>query len=460
MKKRLLSLTLVLLLMCALTVPASAGDKNPTTKTNDYNNWLTFSKEVLSVDWDSYQEYKFDRIYAAGETPPKITYYKPILYVPLGTTISLKKDLVEDYHCYYMTDQLTHSMEGYIYDYEGARQFIDKNKFYQFTVNSTGKNEYGICQGSSITLDRNYCLSTEYNFYVVGVDPKAPVVSYKAAIPELSELVLFSNDVCGSYETSKVTDVVTNKKGELEIKRDVVTVYEFPVGTVMKLTDDAKAEYSLTNITDLTDDDYRVKELAIKEASMREKTYFVNSENDPEGATFYIRGVNLDSNFADVAADAYYKDPVKWAVRYGVTNGTSATQFSPNQTCTTAQILTFLWRAKGSPEPTIDNLFTDVKSTDYYSKAANWACEQGLISSGQLNGNAPCTRGMTVTYLWRLAGSPDVGESSFADAGQYSRAVEWAVKQGITKGTSATAFSPDATCTRGQIMTFLYRAMA
>lgn len=354
MKKRLLSLTLVLLLMCALTVPASAGDKNPTTKTN----------------------------------------------------------------------------------------------------------EYGICQGSSITLDRNYCLSTEYNFYVVGVDPKAPVVSYKAAIPELSELVLFSNDVCGSYQTSKVTDVVTNKQGELEIKRDVVTVYEFPVGTVMKLTDDAKAEYSLTNITDLADDDYCVKELTIKEASMREKTYFVNSENDPEGATFYIRGVNLNSNFADVADDAYYKDPVKWAVRYGVTNGTSTTRFSPNQTCTTAQILTFLWRAKGSPEPTFDNLFTDVKSTDYYSKAAHWACEQGLISSGQLNGNSPCTRGMTVTYLWRLAGSPDVGESSFADAGQYSRAVEWAVKQGITKGTSATAFSPDATCTRGQIMTFLYRAMA
>lgn len=162
-------------------------------------------------------------------------------------------------------------------------------------------------------------------------------------------------------------------------------------------------------------------------------------------------------NFKDVAPSAYYFTPVKWAVENNITSGTSATTFSPNQTCTNAHILTFLWRAKGSPEPAINNPFVDVKTTDYYYKAALWAYDNGLISGNQFGGSAPCTRGTTVTYLWKLAGSPDVGESSFADAGQYSSAVAWAVKQGITSGTSATTFSPDKACTRGQIVTFLYR---
>lgn len=174
--------------------------------------------------------------------------------------------------------------------------------------------------------------------------------------------------------------------------------------------------------------------------------------------------VSKVGGFNDVLETDYYAAPVLWAVENSVTSGTSATTFSPNNTCTTAQILTFLWRAKGSPEPTEKTSpFTDIKESDYYYKAALWAKENGLISGTTFNGNAPCTRASTMTYMWKLAGSPSASNSSFTDVSStadYSQAVAWAVKRGITAGTSATTFSPDQTCTRAQIATFLYRAFA
>ncbi len=162
------------------------------------------------------------------------------------------------------------------------------------------------------------------------------------------------------------------------------------------------------------------------------------------------------TSFSDVKADAFYAKPVAWAVEKGVTAGTSATTFSPNATCTQGQILTFLWRAKGEPKPT-----GTVSGTQYYATAVQWAKEQGLTDN--FSAEADCTRSMVVTYLWKLAGSPKTGTSNFSDVSanaDYAQAVAWAVEQGVTSGTSATTFSPDATCTRGQIVTFLYRALA
>ena len=169
---------------------------------------------------------------------------------------------------------------------------------------------------------------------------------------------------------------------------------------------------------------------------------------------------DLSSPFTDVETNAYYFAPVKWAIKNHITAGTTETTFSPNSTCTTAQILTFLWRSKGQPEPTIANPFVDVSQSDYYYKAALWAYEKGLVSEESFNGNKPCTRGQTVTYLWELKGSPNAGKSVFTDAGEYSDAIAWAVQTGITNGTTSTTFSPNNTCTRGQIVTFLYRAIA
>lgn len=164
-----------------------------------------------------------------------------------------------------------------------------------------------------------------------------------------------------------------------------------------------------------------------------------------------------------MAAGAYYYDAVQWAVEKQITAGTTATTFSPNTTCTNGQILTFLWRAKGQPEPTISNPFTDVAENAYYYKAALWAYQNGMVSGASLGADTPCTRSQTVTYLWKLAGQPAATRTSaFADVdggAEYAQAVSWAVGQGITSGTSATTFAPDGTCTRGQIVTFLYRDM-
>ena len=116
----------------------------------------------------------------------------------------------------------------------------------------------------------------------------------------------------------------------------------------------------------------------------------------------------VSGGFTDVKAGAYYADAVKWAVDKKITSGTTATTFSPDQTCTVAQILTFLWNANGAPEPAGRNPFSDISSKDYFYKAAVWASGKGLVSGNRLNPNAPCTRAMVVEYLWKLAGSPSM----------------------------------------------------
>ena len=174
----------------------------------------------------------------------------------------------------------------------------------------------------------------------------------------------------------------------------------------------------------------------------------------------------LSPAFVDVDEDAYYYDAVQWAVENGVTEGTDATHFSPDAKCTRAQMVTFLWRAAGSPEPELaDNPFGDVDENDYYYKAVLWAYENGVTlgtGEGCFSPNATVTRGQTVTFLYRaLKGSVDGETIPFRDVDEdafYAEAVQWAAENGITLGTGADAFSPDADCLRAQIVTFLYRA--
>ena len=178
--------------------------------------------------------------------------------------------------------------------------------------------------------------------------------------------------------------------------------------------------------------------------------------------------VTAESNdstlFADVLSTTYYYDAVYWAVEQKITFGTSTTTFSPDATCNRAQILSFLWRANGSPEPTIRNPFKDIKDSDYFYKAALWAAEKGMVSGSIFNSDIPCTRASTMEYMWKNAGKPNTTvKTNFIDVptdADYTQAVAWAMKNGVTVGTSATTFSPDTICTRGQIVTFLYRAMA
>ena len=167
--------------------------------------------------------------------------------------------------------------------------------------------------------------------------------------------------------------------------------------------------------------------------------------------------------FTDVKADAYYASAVKWGVDNGIVYGTSTTEFSPEVTCTNAQILSYMWRAAGSPEPTIANPFSDVQGDEYYAKAAIWAYEKGMVSGTQFGAKTDCTRAMTMEYFWKQAGCPATDKTDqFTDVpadASYAEAVAWANANGITFGTSDTTFSPSNTCTRAQIVSYLFRAV-
>ena len=171
--------------------------------------------------------------------------------------------------------------------------------------------------------------------------------------------------------------------------------------------------------------------------------------------------------FVDVAEGSYYEEAIDWAVEKGVTNGVSSNMFAPNDPCTRAQIVTFLWRAAGSPAPKSMSSFTDVPADAFYAKAVAWAVENGITSGtgeSKFSPNATCTRAQAVTFLYRASGSPAVsGSAEFSDVSAtafYADAVAWAAKKGITTGIGGGLFGSDNDCTRGQIVTFLWRAMA
>ena len=172
--------------------------------------------------------------------------------------------------------------------------------------------------------------------------------------------------------------------------------------------------------------------------------------------------------FVDVPEGSYYEEAVNWAVEKGITTGTDATHFSPNGICTRAQAVTFLWRAAGSPAAKSAVMpFTDVKAGSYYYDAVLWAVENGITkgtSDTMFSPDATCTRAQIVTFLWRSQKSPAAGTANpFTDvkaSAYYADAVLWAVKEDVTKGTTNTTFSPDANCTRAQIVTFIWRALA
>ena len=173
-----------------------------------------------------------------------------------------------------------------------------------------------------------------------------------------------------------------------------------------------------------------------------------------------------ENPFTDIRESAYYHDPVLWAVANNVTNGTSAATFSPDEGCTRAQVVTFLWRAAGKPDPaSSESPFSDVKEGAYYYNAVLWAVENGITngtSDKTFSPDETCTRAQIVTFLWRYEEQPAPAGTSnpFADVkpnAYFGSAVLWAVEKGITNGTSATTFDPEDTCTRAQVVTFLYR---
>ena len=232
-------------------------------------------------------------------------------------------------------------------------------------------------------------------------------------------------------------------------------------GTTITLTVDPDKGYVLDTLTVL---DGKDKDLKLTEKNGKFTFTMPASKVTVEGS-FKEEFPDFPNPFSDIAPSDFCCDAVMWAVAKDITNGIGNYTFAPNQPCTRAQIVTFLWRAAGSPAPKSASNFTDVPADAYYAKAVAWAVENGITGGtgdGKFSPDATCTRAQAVTFLYRASGSPAVsGNAAFTDVAAdayYAAAVTWAEKNGITGGIGGGLFGSDQSCTRGQIVTFLYRA--
>ena len=215
-------------------------------------------------------------------------------------------------------------------------------------------------------------------------------------------------------------------------------------------------------LDDLTVTDKNGKELKLTDKGNGKYTFTMPASKVEVNATF-VKEVET-SPFSDVSTSAYYYEAVKWAQEKGITGGIGNGLFGPNQPCTRAQIVTFLWRAAGSPEPKSMSSFSDVSADSYYAKAVAWAVENGITTGtgdGKFSPDATCTRAQSVTFLFRAIGKLVDSKAEFSDVltdSYYANAVAWAVENGVTNGIGDGLFGPDNSCTRAQIVTFLFRA--
>ena len=289
----------------------------------------------------------------------------------------------------------------------------------------------------------------------------------KAEQAEVDAMAQKINDAIAALEKKPSS----SSSGSSRPRYDVTTPSKPENGSVTVDPERARSGSRVT-VTVTPDSGYKLGELVVtdKDGKKLELTdkgngqyTFTMPSGKVEVAAEFVKEVEV-SPFADVATDAYYYDAVKWAVEKGVTNGVSETLFGPDQACTRAQIVTFLWRAAGSPEPKSGSSFADVATDAYYAKAVAWAVENGITkgtSETTFHPDETCTRAQGVTFLYRALGKLAAAQAGFTDVAAdsyYSDAVNWAAENGVTKGISETLFGPDGSCTRAQIVTFLYRA--
>ena len=232
-------------------------------------------------------------------------------------------------------------------------------------------------------------------------------------------------------------------------------------GSTVTITVKPDSGYTLETLTAI---DSKGKEIQLTDKGEGKYTFTMPAGKVEVKATF-MEDNSMLNFFYDVPNNAYFYEAVKWAVKNGITTGVGNDLFAPEQPCTRAQIVTFLWRAAGSPEPKTASSFTDVPANAYYAKAVAWAVENGITNGMTETTFAPdatCTRGQSVTFLYRaLKGTAPTTVNGFTDVAAdafYADAVAWAVESGVTNGTTDSTFSPNNGCTRAQIVTFLYRA--
>ena len=232
-------------------------------------------------------------------------------------------------------------------------------------------------------------------------------------------------------------------------------------GTVVTVTVQPEAGYVLETLT-VTDKNGNVLELTDKGNG---QFTFIMPGSKVEIAATFMEDNSVLNFFYDVPNEAYYFEAVKWAVAQEITDGVGNNLFAPDQPCTRAQVVTFLWRAAGSPEPKNAGSFSDVPASAYYAKAVAWAVDAGITTGtgeGRFSPDEPCTRAQAVTLLCRAQRAKAEGRAQFSDVpadAYYSEAVAWAAESGVTDGIGGGLFGPEQDCTRGQIVTLLYRCM-
>lgn len=279
----------------------------------------------------------------------------------------------------------------------------------------------------------------------------------KAIEDAIAELVKKPSSSSSSRPSYSITTPDKTENGSVNISSTSAKR-----GSTVTITVTPDAGYVLDELT-VTDKDG--KELSLTKKSDTEYTFVMPAGKVEITPSFVKQAEEPSRVFVDVKTGDYFYDAVLWAVGKGITNGTSAETFSPKDPCTRAQIVTFLWRAAGSPVVNYAMNMTDVAADAYYAEAMRWALSEGVTtgtSADQFSPDATCTREQAVTFLYRAAGSPAVsGESAFEDVGAdayYARAVAWAAQNGVTNGISQALFGTGSDCTRAQIVTFLYRA--
>ena len=267
----------------------------------------------------------------------------------------------------------------------------------------------------------------------------------------------YNGSIGGGVTTYSIT-VKSAKNGDVTASHKSASK-----GTTVTLTVDPDKGYVLDTLTVL---DGKDKEIKLTEKNGK-YTFTMPASKVTVEAMFEAEQSTGKNPFIDVPAGSYYEDAVIWAVDKGITTGTGNGRFSPDAPCTRAQIVTFLWRAAGSPAPKSMSSFSDVPAEAFYAKAVAWAVEKGITSGtgdGKFSPDATCTRAQAVTFLYRASGAPAVsGNSAFTDVASdayYAAAVKWAEKNGITGGIGGGLFGSNNNCTRAQIVTFIWRALA
>ena len=367
----------------------------------------------------------------------------------------------------------------------------DSLTFVPYSAVKTAWTNRGTAQGESVFLTLNAANATLYSnskknmavirngAFVSGADNAYPMSSLSGVSLWLPNDVytVLNEDTAQSQVEVRLIDARQSVTVSTVAQSFLLSVEDKTVSTFaqiphvgceyeVRMSSELDANLSEVRLRGVTNSDYDMTVfhyagmLNILGAKTNATLYVNGEERAVDNYMIPPVGGGTVGSFADVTPKQYYYDAIQWAISKEITNGTSPTTFSPNQLCTHAHILTFLWRASGSPEPSISNPFSNVRDSAYYAKASAWAYEMGLLSGTEFRGNASCSRAEAMVYLWKMAKAPIAEPIAFQDVkstDSYAQAISWGVESGITKGVTETTFAPANACTRGHIITFLYR---